>query len=341
VGKAPHKGSRPWDVTERPIPGDEFYDAHTGRHIKRCRLCKFEGFACLHDYAYCPRFLERFEEWKKAQRANGNVNSTQGQGNGNSQPQGSTGSQSSGRKGGRGKNPPEPELGSRDPWGADSANQNLPPEFEFGDEEGTLMVMGPRLAEPASCQKRLEVPVLLEMSDGTTFPIMALVDTGAEINLLGKSLIPHRYWRTSTRPRSFVTADQSRMAGGTLEITCGVIFEGVEMDQGRKKRVTCPITFWDARMSVECILSYAWLARHNIDVRCRRHGLLIFTGPSAQGEIVWVPGEVLSPRAASFTHNDFVGVRQVGHQVEEEPQGPSPPTPSDGRSSTRSCAISV
>jgi hypothetical protein len=46
------------------------------------------------------------------------------------------------------------------------------------------VVMGPRLAEPTSCQKRLEVPVLLEMPDGAKFPVRALVDTGAEVNLL-------------------------------------------------------------------------------------------------------------------------------------------------------------
>ena len=81
------------------------------------------------------------------------------------------------------------------------------------------------------------------------------------------------------------------MEGGLVEVDGVMVLGGTDIDTGRAASVECPVAFYDAPIGVECILSYGWLAKHGIDVRCKRHGLEV-AGPSGP---IWVPGIVYAP----------------------------------------------
>ena len=55
--------------------------------------------------------------------------------------------------------------------------------------------------------------------------------------------------------------------------------------------IECPAVFYDAPLGIDCILSYEWLAKNGIDVRCRRHGLEVVRSTG----LMWIPGIVHLP----------------------------------------------
>ena len=73
---------------------------------------------------------------------------------------------------------------------------------------------------------------------------------------------------------------------------------------------------------MECILSYSWLAYHNIDVRCRRHGLVVHYGPKGYSEPLWVPGEVTHPFSTVPPHHNMVSTVQKRPPLPRNPTGP-------------------
>ena len=158
-------------------------------------------------------------------------------------------------------------------------------------------------------QVKLLVAVGLRLGDGSVVRASALVDTGAEINLLRRGLVGPQYFCASERPKRFITASRAVMEGGSVEVACTMEMQGVDVDTGRRECLSCPTTFYDADMGVDAILSYEWLVKNGMDVRCRRHGL---EAKGTKGPI-WIPGEVLSPVVHSLevgkVHNVTYGRR--------------------------------
>ena len=71
-----------------------------------------------------------------------------------------------------------------------------------------------------------------------------------------------------------------------MEAPCDVISSGRDMETGCSNEESYPTVFYDANIGMDIILSYDWLRRADVDVRCRRHGL---EANRPQG-ILWVPG---------------------------------------------------
>ena len=142
--------------------------------------------------------------------------------------------------------------------------------------------------EVSLTQRRLVVLGSLRLSSGEELPVQVLIDTGAEINLVRKRLVPEEFWVQSAKARRFVTADQAVMEGGTVELNCEFALQGMGVESGRATQVVCTTCFYDANIGIDVIMSYEWLRRAEIDVRCLRHGLMVnhSLGP------VWVPGLV-------------------------------------------------
>ena len=155
-------------------------------------------------------------------------------------------------------------------------------------------------------QSRLIVGVALRLSDGTIRFISALVDTGAEVTLVRKGLLPDHYFRRSAVPRRFVGANQIVLEGGSHELACTMLFDGVDPDTGVGVQVEYHTVFYDAQIGVEAILSYEWLHKNNVDVQCRKHGLAL-NGP--QGP-VWVAG-----MSGNAQGKQAKGVHQVAHRI--------------------------
>ena len=194
--------------------------------------------------------------------------------------------------------------------GAGPCLQSLPnPPARVAEGDGackreTLVVSNrPPVSGVPTPQRRLVVQGTMRLTDGTEVPVQALIDTGAEVNLVRKGLVFANYFQPSLRPKRFVTADQAVMEGGAREVPCEFLLHGADMDTGLTTQVVCHTRFYDANIGVDAILSYEWLRQADIEIRCRRHGLHV---NHAQGP-VWIPGMI------DMTQNDLmsVGINRV------------------------------
>ena len=128
---------------------------------------------------------------------------------------------------------------------------------------------------PLDIQTKLVVHAIICLADKTELEVSALVDTGAEVNLIRRNFLDPRYFFHSSRPKRFLTADQGVMQGGLNEVSCDFVLWGTNMETGRTTKVVCPSSFYDANINVDIILSYAWLRHMDIDIRFCGHGLIV------------------------------------------------------------------
>ncbi len=63
------------------------------------------------------------------------------------------------------------------------------------------------------------------------------------------------------------------MAGGVQEALFTLEFAGRDRDNAKTVRVSSPSLIYEAEISQDINLSYAWLAEHGFDVCLKRHGL--------------------------------------------------------------------
>ena len=185
-----------------------------------------------------------------------------------------------------------------------------------GDEEEceTRVVSShPWLADPAGPQTKLMVAVKLRMADGEVFDMSALIDTGAEVNLVRRGLVASKYFKRALKRRRFVTANRTILTGGAVEVPCELLLHGVDMDTSEEVRLSCTMALYDADIMVDMILSYEWMATMDVDVHCRRHGLMVnrAIGP------VWVPAENVELRKSELREIGLVEGEAKGEEVTE------------------------
>ena len=149
-----------------------------------------------------------------------------------------------------------------------------------------MVSRGPQVGSVVSNQIKLIINVGLKLADRNILPINALIDTGAEVNLLRKGLVPPEYFKLSDKPKKFVAANQLEMEGGQVEFLCDLLIKCQDMDIGQPCIFECPTIFYNADIAVDAILSYEWLVKNKVDVKCNKHGLEINQpmGP------LWTPG---------------------------------------------------
>ena len=105
-----------------------------------------------------------------------------------------------------------------------------------------------------------------------------LVDTGAEVNLVKKGLIPEFLFYPAKKPLKFETANGQSLAVGSqctkvklrllLEKNEGIGPEGVEYDA----------EMYEANIRVDAILSYPWLAQTKLGI-FPHHQALVLDNP--------------------------------------------------------------
>lgn len=93
--------------------------------------------------------------------------------------------------------------------------------------------------------------------------IKALVDTGAEANLIRAGLFDSGEMRPSSSPLSLRTADGSVMRGGSQEVTLHLTFQG-GMEGAKEWSVMA--AFHDADLQVDAILGLPWLRQRQLGV---------------------------------------------------------------------------
>ena len=133
----------------------------------------------------------------------------------------------------------------------------------------------------------LKVAMTMYLSDGTSLPIKALIDTGAEVNLVSRSLIDPHLFQPSEKPVRLGAANATRVSGGGHEVDMILGMQGVEQDTKRCFELRVPMRAYDAMIGHDIIISYGWLAQHNVVVWPQKHGMLF---RDIEGESVMVEG---------------------------------------------------
>ena len=124
------------------------------------------------------------------------------------------------------------------------------------------------------------------MHDGFELEVIALVDTGSEVNLIRRNLIPDKYLLPPREKVLLKAANQTGLGAGHREVRGNLVVEGFDIDSKSNTSVTLTIDAYDADIDVDVLLSYEWLATMDVDVRSQRHGIIIHQSHAAY----WVPG---------------------------------------------------
>ena len=149
--------------------------------------------------------------------------------------------------------------------------------------------MGSEYEEIDSTPVHLRIGVTIQREGMEDIPAKVLIDTGAEVNLIRRGIIPPHLLSPASRPLRLVAANNQRLPGGRDVATVHLQFSAVEIDSKKKIFLTAPTFFYDAVMEEDIILSYQWLADRNIDVCPSRHGLKTKMGYTS----LWISGERL------------------------------------------------
>ena len=108
-------------------------------------------------------------------------------------------------------------------------------------------------AEKTSLQLRMWVL----QGEGERVSLTALIDTGCEVNLVRRGLIPSQYFSASTARIRLVTANGEPLGGGNQQVKLRLITQGHEEGEvHRGKLLVFDTLFYEADISVDIILSY-------------------------------------------------------------------------------------
>jgi len=105
--------------------------------------------------------------------------------------------------------------------------------------------------------------VKVQAPSGTERQAMALVNTGAQCNLIKQNFLPAHLMSKAKEPLVLLTADHSRMSRGKEGVTVHISFETGDEEQPVS---TTDGTFVDAQINVDFILSYPWLREKKITI---------------------------------------------------------------------------
>ena len=148
-------------------------------------------------------------------------------------------------------------------------------------------------------------------SKGSTFTVRALVDTGAEVNVIRSGVIPEGDLITLEHPWRLTAANQQTIVGGDREARVVLRLTGVEVDTKKQCGLKIPTTFLVADLGkVDAILSYNWLSDAHLIVNPSRHGIFL-TDHEGRG-MIWVAGFKGETETTRLTNN------QDSLPVEEE-----------------------
>ncbi|EPS61993.1 hypothetical protein M569_12800, partial [Genlisea aurea] len=114
----------------------------------------------------------------------------------------------------------------------------------------------------------------------------ALIDTGAEICVLKKGLVPPEILSPAKKPLRLVGANERRLEGGDKEVTLLMCLWATNQATQKKIQLRIPTTFYVADIKDPLILSYAWCQGRGVDILPRKHGLVC----KRKGEEFWVEG---------------------------------------------------
>jgi len=152
-------------------------------------------------------------------------------------------------------------------------------------------------AQPAITRPRgkletyLRISVTVVDNAGRRVNANALIDTGAEVNIVREGLLHASNFQPARRPLKLITASNHRLPGGMHEATVNLVFQGADTSSKEKVRVTAPTVLYEAQVGEDMILSYQWLGERGIEINPRMHGMWATVGQRR----VWLAGSRTTP----------------------------------------------
>ena len=122
---------------------------------------------------------------------------------------------------------------------------------------------------------RIEVTLHMEDEEEGGWQAKALLDTGAEVNLIRKGLLPQHAFREATNPLDLVAANNDPVVGGDREVDLTIHVQGVVEGTRAKKMLQMPTTLYEAVIDEDMILSYRWMGERDVQVIPRDHGFRV------------------------------------------------------------------
>jgi hypothetical protein len=96
--------------------------------------------------------------------------------------------------------------------------------------------------------------------DGRKYPLRALLDSDAEVNIIRTGIIPHQTLQHDSQPLTLKGADDTCLKGGNLCVIGVSEVVGNDKESQRNVHVQCAIHMYEANITVQAIISYKWLA---------------------------------------------------------------------------------
>ena len=119
----------------------------------------------------------------------------------------------------------------------------------------------------------MRIPANLRSTDLGVRDAVLLIDTGAEVCLIKQGLLPSELFSESQRPMRLLAANNQRLPGGTREIVVSICLRGMDSETNCEMEMEIPTRLYEAGISEDILLSYAWLVTRNLDVLSAKHGL--------------------------------------------------------------------
>ena len=135
-------------------------------------------------------------------------------------------------------------------------------------------------------ENHLRVKVVLHYGDGEECQALALVDSGAEVCLVRKGLLPDSALSAATSPLRIVTANSEPIDGGDREADVEIRFNGIDVEKKSKHLLLTPTRLIEADVDEDVILSYQWMGERDVRIGPRPHGVWF----QAQSQSFWVEG---------------------------------------------------
>ena len=149
----------------------------------------------------------------------------------------------------------------------------------------TVFLRGLTRSQPSCRYVHLKMAVTI-LTGEDRYECRALIDTGAEVNLIKRGLCDPKYNRESQRKLRLMAANNQRLGGGETEVEMKLRFEGVDSESNESVVVVTKTVCYEADIMDDMILSFEWCRERHMDICASEHGLVHRV---AGGEI-WMAG---------------------------------------------------
>ena len=123
----------------------------------------------------------------------------------------------------------------------------------------------------------LQLAMLLKVrtTQGVVKTLKALIDTGAEANLIRQGVLDFSHFENAQEPIQLVTANGQRLMGGVRTISLEIEFNPNENGKFLDEKMNFEATCYEADISIDLILSFPWMAKHKIGVFPHHKALVV------------------------------------------------------------------